>query len=92
MKNGNRCLSTINFLDYLEVWAGKLNGNSYAVMLVNRGKIKADMIARWEEIGLPKGEAVVRDLWAREDLGTFTDSFTATVEPHSSYFLKITPK
>ena len=92
LKNGNRCLSTINFLDYLEVWAGKLSGNSYAVMLVNRSKIKADMIARWEEIGLPKGEAVVRDLWARKDLGTFTDSFTASVEPHSSYFLKITPK
>jgi len=50
------------------------------------------MIARWKEIGLPAGDALVRDIWARKDLGVFTDSFTATVDSHSSYFLKITPQ
>ena len=91
IKNGNKCLSTVGGAD-LEVWAGVLSDNSYAVMLLNRGSIKSEMIARWKEIGLPEGDAVVRDLWKKEDLGTFTDSFTATVNPHSSYLLKITPK
>jgi hypothetical protein len=76
----------------LEVWAGILSDNSYAVMLLNRGTRKSKMIARWKEIGLPAGNALVRDLFARKDLGTFTDSYTTTVEPHSSVFLKITPK
>ena len=92
IKNGQKCLSLSYGIEYLEVWAGLLSDNSYAVMLLNRGTKKREMIARWKEIGLPEGEAVVRDLWARKDLGTFTDSFSATVEPHSSYLLKITPK
>ncbi len=92
IKNGQKCLSASSGIDALEVWAGILSDNSYAVMLLNRGDTKSEMIARWSEIGLPTGEAVVRDLWARKDLGTFTDSFSATVDPHSSYLLKITPK
>ena len=92
IKNGQKCLSLSNGLELLEVWAGLLSDKSYAVMLLNRGTKKSEMIARWKEIGLPEGEAVVRDLWARKDLGTFTDSFSATVGPHSSYLLKITPK
>ena len=90
IKNGNKCLSPSDGAS-LEVWAGLLSDKSYAVMLLNRGDRKSEMIARWKEIGLPKGDAVVRDLWAREDLGTFTDSFNATVDSHSSYLLKITP-
>ena len=92
IKNGDRCLQPTSLLESLQVWAGKLEGNAYAVMLLNRGETKADMIARWSEIGLPAGQAVVRDLWARKDIGTFTDSYTVSVEPHSSYLLKITPK
>ena len=79
-------------IEALEVWAGELSNGSYAVMLLNRGNSKAEKIARWKEIGIPEGDAVVRDLWKREDLGVFTDSFTVTVESHSSYLLKITPK
>ena len=92
IKNGQKCLSPTNGMESLEVWAGLLSDNSYAVMLLNRGAQKNEMIARWNEIGLPAGKSVVRDLFARKDLGEFTDSFTATVEPHSSFLLKITPK
>ena len=61
-------------------------------MLLNRRDTKSEMFARWSEIGLPEGDDVVRDIWARKDLRTFTDLFRATVNPHSSYFLKITSK
>ena len=60
-------------------------------MLLNRGSAKAKMAANWKEIGLPEGDAVVRDLWKREDIGTFTDKFEATIDSHSSMLLKITP-
>jgi alpha-galactosidase len=92
IKNGQKCLSPSSGVDALEVWAGLLSDDSYAVMLLNRGDVSSKMYARWEEIGLPKGDAVVRDLWARKDLGTYTDEFSATVEGHSSFLLKITPK
>ena len=76
----------------MEIWAGLLSDNSYAVMLLNRGDKKQKMIARWNEIGLPQGEAFVRDLWARKELGIFNNSFDAMVDSHSSYLLRITPK
>ena len=93
IKNGDKCLQPTEY-KLLQVWAGKLEGGAYAVavMLLNRGQERRDIIARWSEIGLPAGEAVFRDLWARRDIGTFTDSYTASVDPHSSYLLKITPK
>jgi alpha-galactosidase len=91
IKNGKKCLSASEG-GQLEVWAGKLSDDSYAVILLNRGGVKSEMIARWKEIGLPAGDAMVRDIWARKDIGVFTDEFTATVDSHSSYFLKITPQ
>lgn len=37
----------------------------------------------WRQIGLPAGAAAaVRDLYAERDLGTFTDSFSASVTAH----------
>ena len=92
LKNGNKCLSPSTGLESLEIWAGPLSDNSYAVMLLNRGNNKQKMIARWNEIGLPEGEALVRDIWSRKDLGIFNNYFDAIVDPHSSYLLKITPK
>ena len=92
IKNGNKCLSPSTGLESLEIWAGLLYDNSYGVMMLNRGNKKENMIVRWKEIGLSEGEAFVRDLWERKDLGIFIDSFSASVESHSSYFLKITHK
>ena len=78
--------------DDLEVWSGLLNDGSYVVMLLNRGTVAADMTARWEEIGLSLGEAVVRDLYEKQDIGIFYDSFAINVKPHACYLLKITPR
>ena len=92
IKNGDKCLSPSTGRENSEIWAGILSDNSYAVMILNRGEEKTEIIARWKEIGLPEGYALVRDLWARKDLGIFKNSFSAVIEPHSSYLLKITPK
>jgi hypothetical protein len=76
----------------LEVWAKKLSGtNTVAVALFNRGSSAASMTAQWTAVGLPAGAAVVRDLWAHMDLGSFDDSYTsASVPSHGVVMLKIT--
>jgi alpha-galactosidase len=92
IKNGQKCLSVSSGQDALEVWAGELSDGAYAVVLANRGDVESEMIARWKEIGLPAGDAKVRDIFAKKDLGTFTDEFTVSVKSHACYFLRITPE
>lgn len=43
------------------------------------------------ELGLT-GEAAVRNLWTKETLGTFTDTFLAEVPPHGGQLYRLTPQ
>jgi len=65
----------------LEVWARPLADGRVAAALFNRGNERASVTARWTDLGV-KGKARVRDAWARKDLGSFADAFTAEVDPH----------
>ena len=75
-----------------ECWAKPLEDGSVAAMLLNRGPASAPVTCTWQQIGLkdPSGAADVRDLWARSDLGSFTASYTATVESHDAVVVKVT--
>jgi alpha-galactosidase len=76
----------------LEVWARPLADGTTAVGLFNRGLTSRPVTARWSQLGL-HGRQPVRDLWQRQDLGKFNDSFTATVPRHGVVFVKIgTPR
>jgi alpha-galactosidase len=50
------------------------------------------MTVKWTDIGFPTDHAaVVRDLWARKDIGTFTGTYTSpNIDHHSVMMLKIT--
>ncbi|CAF1464839.1 unnamed protein product [Didymodactylos carnosus] len=87
--NGN-CLTV---QQDLEVWAGPLADGSQAVLLLNRGVNHAPMTVKWTDIGLKTEQnALVRDLWKRMDLGTFTGMYSEPmVESHGVVMLKITP-
>ena len=76
----------------LEVWSKVMSGtNVRAVALFNRSGSAASMTAKWSDIGLPAGAATVRDLYAQKDLGSSTDSYTATSVPsHGIVMLKVT--
>jgi hypothetical protein len=77
----------------LEVWAGPLSGGSQAVVLLNRGDIGNEQITvKWTDIGFPIDHpALVRDLWARKDLGIFTGNFTSPkIDSHAVMMLNIT--
>ncbi len=78
----------------LEIWAGPLSNNSQAVLLFNRGNVGSEPITvKWTDIGLPVDKpALVRDLWAHKDIGTFTGSYKSdNIPPHLVVMLKITP-
>ncbi len=77
--------------DHLEVWSKDLEGtNRRAVALFNRGQGNASLTVNWSDIGIPVGAATVRDLWAHQDLGSFTGSYTASVVgAHSVMMLEI---
>jgi len=90
-----KCLS----LDYhnavaTQVFAGPLVNGQWAAVLVNRDDVNAASITlNWSDLRVdPSTSFIVRDLWKRQDLGTFDTSFTAiNVAPHASVTLKLTP-
>ncbi|MBN2342461.1 MAG: glycoside hydrolase family 27 protein [Deltaproteobacteria bacterium] len=74
-----------------EVWMKPLHkpdGPMKAVVLFNRGEEAADITANFSDLDIT-GTAMVRDLWKHEDLGDFTDSFTATVPAHGVVMVKM---
>jgi alpha-galactosidase len=73
----------------LQVWSKKLSGGgARAVVLFNRTSAAANITANWSDLGLV-GSASVRDLWARVDRGSFTNSYTASVPSHGVVMLKV---
>ena len=76
----------------LEVWAGPLSGGSQAVVLLNRGDTGNEQVTvKWTDIGFPNDHpALVRDLWARKDLGIFTGNYTSpNIDSHAVMMLNI---
>ncbi len=77
----------------LEIWASPLSGGSQAVVLFNRSDGNNEQITvKWTDIGFPADHsALVRDLWARKDLGIFTGNFTSpNIDSHGVMMLNIT--
>jgi len=77
-----------------ETYFKPLSGGSIAVVMFNKNPLfNADLTVRWEEIGLPPTTtAIVRDLWAKQDVGSFVSSFTAQDIAFSDVSaIKITP-
>jgi alpha-galactosidase len=77
--------------DGMQLWVKPLAGGARAVLLVNTSDATQELSVGWSEAGLPEGEAQVRDLWAHENLGRFTNSYAAEVPSHGCKFLKIVP-
>ena len=74
VENGEKCFHT---------YKRKLNDGSYAVMLLNLGKV-----AGWIDVYLDEYSSV-RDLWAKKDLKK-TDVLSIYMKPHTVRIFKIT--
>eukprot|EP01121_Diplochlamys_sp_Union-15-3_P020938 TRINITY_DN832_c0_g1_i1.p1 TRINITY_DN832_c0_g1~~TRINITY_DN832_c0_g1_i1.p1 ORF type:complete len:407 (-),score=79.28 TRINITY_DN832_c0_g1_i1:17-1237(-) len=71
-----------------QVW-GKEVSDGYAAVLYNAGENSHPITANFSLWGWNGVTASVRDLWAKKDLGSFTGSFTTTVESHGVVFIKL---
>ncbi|HUM04396.1 MAG TPA: glycoside hydrolase family 27 protein [Terriglobales bacterium] len=74
-----------------EVWMKPLADGSKAVGLFNRQRTTEQMTVDFATIGIT-GEATVRDLWVKKDLGTFREKFSAYVPRHGVVMVRVRPK
>lgn len=77
--------------DGIELWAKRLTGGRWAVLLFNRNA-KDALTATFtaDMVGLD-GEGAVRDVYANQDVGTLTKPFIRKLPPHVCAFLVVTP-
>jgi alpha-galactosidase len=73
----------------LAIWSKQLSGSkTYAVALFNRTGSAANITVTWSTLGI-SGSATVRDLWAKQDLGSMATQYTANVPSHGVVMLKV---
>jgi hypothetical protein len=73
-----------------QVWFSNNGNGSYTVALFNLDSAASTVTANWRDLGF-SGAATVRDQWSHTDLGTVTNSFSATLNGHASRLLKVVP-
>lgn len=71
-----------------EVWVKPLSHGAEAVLLFNRGEAPATIRATVDQVGTA-ARGRVRDLWAHKDVGLWSGSIRATVEPHGVTMFKV---
>ncbi|HEV2421383.1 MAG TPA: glycoside hydrolase family 27 protein [Candidatus Acidoferrales bacterium] len=74
-----------------EVWMKPMADGSKVVGLFNRQRTTEQMTVSFSDIGLG-GEATVRDLWRKKDLGTFRDKFSDYVPMHGVVLVRVKAK
>ncbi|MGW2485946.1 ricin-type beta-trefoil lectin domain protein [Streptomyces sp. NPDC001606] len=75
----------------LQVYGKVLAGTgNRAVVLLNRTSAAHDITVRWSDLGLTGATATVRDLWARQNAGSYATSYTTSVPAGGSVLLKVT--
>jgi alpha-galactosidase len=72
-----------------QVWFSNNGNHTYTVALFNLGSSRATVTVNWSSLGF-SGSAPVRDLWSHTNLGSFTGSFSATLNAHASRLLTVT--
>ena len=90
IKHNGKCLSS-EVDENVEVWAGKLQNGSYAVVLLNRGTISTTATVTWEDLQITEEKCAVRDLWQRKDLGIFEKSYSVYLTSHDSQMITVKP-
>jgi alpha-galactosidase len=71
-----------------EVWVKDMEDGSKTVALFNKGSEEQEITVNWEDLEL-KGNCFVRDLWQRENIGEFKDSFASPVPSHGVVLIRV---
>jgi hypothetical protein len=82
---GLQGIKVASYGDGLEVWSKALSTpGERAVLLLNRTGDVASIPVHWSDLGLNDSSASVRDVWARKDLGSFSSSYSTTVQSNDA--------
>jgi hypothetical protein len=73
-----------------QVWGTKNADGSYTVALFNLGDSPASVTADWASFGFT-GNASVRDLWNKQNLGTYKNKITEALPAHGSRLFTVKP-
>jgi len=73
------------------VWWSKNPDGSYNVALFNLNDSPSKTAIAFRELGFT-GEARLRDLWAKADMGSRNGGYSADLAPHACRFLRVTPE
>ena len=77
---------------FTEVWVRQLSDGSVAVVLFNRRYDQPVWIeAPFDKVGIRTSTAKARDLFAHKNLGSFSATFKARVNPSGVVMVKLTP-
>ena len=77
----------------IQVWMRVLHDGSRAVAVVNMSDEAVDYTVSWKDIGLKRGKAEVRDVWAQKSIGEYSGSFTAkNIAAEDCAFVRISGK
>jgi alpha-galactosidase len=74
-----------------EVWMKTMADGSKVVGLFNRQRTVEQMSVSFAQVGI-SGDAGVRDLWLKKDLGSFKEKYSAYVPAHGVVLVRITEK
>jgi len=77
--------------DSIQIWAKHLNGGQskeFAVALLNLGRGTNTLTVNWKDLCIV-GNATVRDLWKRADLGSMATGYTVTLPSHNISLIKV---
>ena len=88
---GPYCIKQWNNPDNVFSLVKPLANGDYAVGMFNFGDRAGEMSLQFWDIGLPAASGrglSVYDCWKHEELGTFTERFVTTVEPHGCVVLR----
>ena len=91
-ESNGKCLSLKASPEQTEVWAGNLSDGNKVILLLNRASFSAEVEIKWSELGLNVEKAYLRDLWKKEYLGDFENSYKVNLPSHASQLLKVYEK
>ena len=73
------------------VWAQTLCDGSYYVALFNLNDSSSPVTVSWTSLGF-SGPASVRDLWARNEVGSVSGGYSVSLNAHGSALLRVSPE
>jgi len=74
------------------VWARKLSNGSIAVAVTNEGAKTATIDVCFADLfGNTSTRMAVRDLWKKQDMGNFSNTYSPSVGVHDTVFVTLTP-